>query len=423
MRRNASSSIVLFLLLAFVLPSFGGYQLCLAGGAEKYKKRTFEEYGRLIDEIVVPERPPKDHREPAVEIQEAAGDVTLPNAPAFDWSYGCSATAAAMMMGFYDRQGYSSMYSGPGNGGVCPLTNAVWGPGECPLSATHIGIDGRAVRGNVDDYWIATYDPGPDPYILNGWPEHASSDCTADFMGTSQSKYGNIDGGTTFFYYTDGSPLYDYVSQDPAWLDGCHGLRLFVASRGYTVTENFSQYIFGYDGLSMGFTFQDYMSEIDAGRPVIIHVAGHSMLGFGYNPAGSIIYLHDTWDYYDHAMTWGGSYSGMEHYGVTVLRLTPIANRPPIAQGETYSASAGKTMRVRAPGVLKNDGDPDGNPLAAVLVSYPGNGSLTFNVNGSFSYTPRRNFVGTDTFTYKASDGLALSAAATVTIQVTKGRR
>jgi hypothetical protein len=43
---------------------------------------------------------------------------------------------------------------------------------------------------------------------------------------------------------------------------------------------------------------------------------------------------------------------------------------------------------------------------------------LQLNANGSFTYTPASNFSGTDSFTYAANDGQALSAIATVTISV-----
>ena len=39
--------------------------------------------------------------------------------------------------------------------------------------------------------------------------------------------------------------------------------------------------------------------------------------------------------------------------------------------------------------------------------------------DGSFTYTPAKGFAGTDSFTYKASDGSAASPPATVTITVT----
>ena len=272
--------------------------------------------------------PPPAIKAQVVAVPEpnvAAGINTLIDMPAFSWCYGCSATSAAMMMGYYDNHRYTNMYSGPANGGVCPMNNDIyWGKGESPLSATHIGKDDRTLRGHVEDYWIAADNPGPDPYIVNGWTEHTQGDCTADFMGTSQSKFSNVDGATTFYYNADGSPLFDYIPSDPAKRDGCHGMKLFVASRGYTVTANFSQYIYGYNGKTLGFTYANFKTEIDAGRPVMIQVAGHTMVGYGYNDSGSIIYIHDTWDNSNHQMPWGGTYSDMQHYGVTVLRLRAV---------------------------------------------------------------------------------------------------
>ena len=88
--------------------------------------------------------------------------------------------------------------------------------GECPLSATHNGKDGRATRGDVDDYWIDYGSGAQDPYITNGWAEHAAAGSgTGYFMGTNQSKYGNTDGSTTFYCYTDGTALSDYSGCEP----------------------------------------------------------------------------------------------------------------------------------------------------------------------------------------------------------------
>jgi hypothetical protein len=92
-------------------------------------------------------------------------------------------------------------------------------------------------------------------------------------------------------------------------------LRLFFESRGYSVTTNYNQYIQGYDGNSQGYTLANYQTSINSGIPVLIQIAGHTMLGIGYESGTSTIYVHDTWDYQMHSMTWGGSYSGMQHYG------------------------------------------------------------------------------------------------------------
>src|SRR6185436_15657501 len=65
-----------------------------------------------------------------------------------------------------------------------------------------------------------------------------------------------------------------------------------------------------------------------------------------------------------------------------------------------------------------NDSDVDGDTLSAILVTQPAHGSLTLNSNGSFSYLPTTNYLGSDSFTYKANDGQADSGIATVSITI-----
>lgn len=75
-------------------------------------------------------------------------------------------------------------------------------------------------------------------------------------------------------------------------------------------------------------------------------------------------------------------------------------------------------LTVGLPGVLENDSDADGDPLIAQQLSGPTNGSLTLNDDGSFTFTPASGFVGSDSFTYQAFDGMEASGAVTVTIDV-----
>ncbi len=63
--------------------------------------------------------------------------------------------------------------------------------------------------------------------------------------------------------------------------------------------------------------------------------------------------------------------------------------------------------------------DVDGNPLTASVVDSPAHGTLIFNSDGSFSYTPNADYNGTDSFTYKVSDGTADSAIQTININIT----
>lgn len=98
-----------------------------------------------------------------------------------------------------------------------------------------------------------------------------------------------------------------------------------------------------------------------------------------------------------------------------------VLNNPPVAADDSYKTTANATLLVDTPGVLANDSDPDGDPLTAVLVAAPESGALSLSADGGFVYTPAKGFVGSDSFTYEASDGYAESDVATVTITVTQG--
>ena len=103
---------------------------------------------------------------------------------------------------------------------------------------------------------------------------------------------------------------------------------------------------------------------------------------------------------------------------VTITVASSRGNAPPVAVNDSYSVAEGTELIVGAPGVLANDTDAEGAPLTAVLVDDVDNGTLTLNADGSFRYTPRNGFTGTDRFRYQARDGSGSSAPATVTITV-----
>jgi hypothetical protein len=105
-------------------------------------------------------------------------------------------------------------------------------------------------------------------------------------------------------------------------------------------------------------------------------------------------------------------------FDIGAFEMEATCNTPPVANNDSYSTTEDATLSVAAPGVLGNDSDAESDPLTAVLVSGPSNGSLTLNADGSFSYTPVANFSGSDSFTYLANDGQADSNVATVSLTV-----
>jgi VCBS repeat-containing protein len=102
----------------------------------------------------------------------------------------------------------------------------------------------------------------------------------------------------------------------------------------------------------------------------------------------------------------------------TVTITVSASNDAPSATADAYSTGEDTALTVNAPGVLTNDSDPDGNQLSAVLGSGPSHGTLALNANGSFLYTPTADYDGSDSFTYRASDGTLTSNLATVTLTV-----
>ena len=90
-------------------------------------------------------------------------------------------------------------------------------------------------------------------------------------------------------------------------------------------------------------------------------------------------------------------------------------NTNPIAVDDDYATHKNTGITGN---VTDNDGDADGDPLTAALATGPAYGTLTLNSDGSFSYSPNTDFVGTDTFTYTVDDGHGGTGGATVTITV-----
>lgn len=65
--------------------------------------------------------------------------------------------------------------------------------------------------------------------------------------------------------------------------------------------------------------------------------------------------------------------------------------------------------------------DPEGQALTYTLVRNPKRGEVVIAEDGSFTYTPKKNKVGVDSFTYTAADPAGnVSREATVTVQILK---
>ncbi len=93
---------------------------------------------------------------------------------------------------------------------------------------------------------------------------------------------------------------------------------------------------------------------------------------------------------------------------------------PPVPANDAYTTNEDTPLIVNAvAGILANDFSPGNLPLTVVSPTTTSNGVLAVNPNGSFMYVPTQNFSGTNTFTYRVSNGSLTSInTATVTITV-----
>ena len=91
-------------------------------------------------------------------------------------------------------------------------------------------------------------------------------------------------------------------------------------------------------------------------------------------------------------------------------------NKAPVAEDsalETYK-------NLPNEGMLKAS-DPEGQSMTYTVIRQPRRGTVEIREDGSFVYTPKKNKVGVDSFTYTATDPAGnVSREATVTIQIMK---
>lgn len=94
-----------------------------------------------------------------------------------------------------------------------------------------------------------------------------------------------------------------------------------------------------------------------------------------------------------------------------------FAQIEPIAKNDLYSVNEDSILTIAPTGVLLNDTNIDSD-MFAIIQTNVGFGTLTFNLDGSFTYKPNQNFDSIDSFTYFVTNGTHNSNNATVTLFV-----
>ena len=113
----------------------------------------------------------------------------------------------------------------------------------------------------------------------------------------------------------------------------------------------------------------------------------------------------------------GGSYpltlTATDNLGLSAtLNIVLRVNRPPTANAQSVT-----TDEDQAKAIVLTGSDGDGDTLRYTVLTPPSHGSLTGTVP-NLTYTPALNYNGSDSFTFKVSDGLADSSPATVSLTI-----
>jgi hypothetical protein len=264
-----------------------------------------------------------------VDSMKIREPTIISGVPSYLWHNGCGPTAAGMVIGFWDINGYEDLVEGNASFQTEEVNNMI------------------SSQGNYNDYCLPLdYHPGPilpdksEPPIGD---EH-DNNCLADFMKTSQSYYNNYYGWS--WYRDVNISLFNYIR--------------WVYPDSNIIVNNL------YWG---DFSWNIYCNEINAGRPLVFLVdtngdgrTDHFITAIGYDENHNYA-CFNTWDndvhWYEFAKISNGQEWGI--YGATLCSFTNNPPKTPIIDGP---------IRGKA-GIEHcwnfNSTDPNGNPIRYLI--------------------------------------------------------
>jgi VCBS repeat-containing protein len=132
-----------------------------------------------------------------------------------------------------------------------------------------------------------------------------------------------------------------------------------------------------------------------------------------FNPDGTFTYTPNPNYNGPDSFTFTANDGQLDSSEATVeITVTPVNDAP------TANAGTNTTLEDQPVTGTVTGGDVDGTTPTYVLVTEPEHGTVVLNPDGTYTYTPDPNYNGPDSFTFKANDGTADSAPASVDITV-----
>ncbi|MFI5455634.1 MAG: Ig-like domain-containing protein [Isosphaerales bacterium] len=301
------------------------------------------------------------------------------------------------------------------------------------VATATISVVAPSLVANNDSYTVAhDHTLSSYPSVLANDTDAANSTLTASLLTTVQHGVLTFSPSGTFTYV----PAAGYVGADSfTYQDSDGTLTSNAATVTITVGEhapvaNNDSYTIAHDRTitPSGYPYDNVLSndtdtENDTLTATLVTGPQHGTLTLNAN--GTFTYVPTAHYSGTDSFTYQAS-DGLLSSNVATATIT-ITESAPVAVNDTYTIGHDRSLSVTTAsgygstvGVLGNDADADGDTLTATLVSGVQHGTLSFSPDGTFTYLPNPGFSGTDSFTYKGSDGLLSSNVATATITVTE---
>lgn len=139
------------------------------------------------------------------------------------------------------------------------------------------------------------------------------------------------------------------------------------------------------------------------------------------NPNGAFTYTPDANYFGTDSFTYDATNANGSTSATVTINIASV-NFPPTAVEDQYGTTVNNPIVADASaGVLSNDFDSDPNDvLSASNATTPQHGTVTLNSDGSFTYTPDTDYIGSDSFDYTVSDNNGDSDLGTVNITISE---
>ncbi|MFW5959996.1 MAG: RICIN domain-containing protein, partial [Chitinivibrionales bacterium] len=222
--------------------------------------------------------------------------------------------------------------------------------------------------------------------IMEFYRKSSTPTILANFAwGTEERWVAEWDGSST--------PLSEFLSEDPEWPDKFHV---------WSMDWNQDRITLSIDGEVLNETDLSQTTNPDGSNPfkqphyILLNLALGSN---GGDPSQS-----------EFPMSYEVDYVRVYQYSDTIIDCIP----------DTFYTVENTDLSTEPPGVMGNDGFSPSAEVTASIVTPPEHGSLDFNSDGSFTYTPEPDFSGEAVFSYELTGDQGGSDIASATIEVMK---